>query len=65
VAFTSAVFVVVIDWTRTGASPPTSTQPTRIFRDFLRSTTLSLRRRPSSARCGYWKGFGIGATTSR
>jgi hypothetical protein len=26
-----------MDWTRTGASPPTSTQPTLIFRDFRRS----------------------------
>src|SRR5690242_2570980 len=31
VAFTSAVFVVHIDWTRIGASPPTSTQPTVTF----------------------------------
>ena len=28
VALTSAVFVVVIDWTETGAPPPTGTEPT-------------------------------------
>ena len=33
---TSAVFVVVIDWTVTGASPPTGTEPTIIWRVFLR-----------------------------
>jgi hypothetical protein len=32
VALTSAVSVVVMDWTLIGASPPTSTFPTRIFR---------------------------------
>jgi hypothetical protein len=39
VALTSAVFVVVIDWTRIGASPPTVTPPTSTCLDFLRSTT--------------------------
>src|SRR6266536_3480737 len=34
VALTSAVLVVHIDCTRTGASPPTSTHPTLIVRDF-------------------------------
>ena len=32
VALMSVVGVVIIDWTLTGASPPTSTLPTRIFR---------------------------------
>ena len=41
VALTSEVLVVVIDWTRTGASPPTSTQPTLIFRDFRRPETIT------------------------
>src|SRR4051812_207199 len=41
VALTSAVFVVVIDWTDTGASPPTSTEPTRIFRVALRFASIS------------------------
>ena len=36
VAFASAVSVLVIDWTVIGASPPTSTDPTRILRDGLR-----------------------------
>src|SRR5919197_6375339 len=36
VVSTSAVLVVVIDWTRTGASPPTLTHPILIRRDFLR-----------------------------
>src|SRR5919108_4074070 len=43
VAFTSAVFVVVIDWTRIGASPPTSTQPTRTWRDRRRSAFTNSR----------------------
>jgi hypothetical protein len=33
----SAVFVVVIDWMETGASPPTATEPSWIWRVFLRS----------------------------
>ena len=33
----SAVSVLVIDWTVIGASPPTSTEPTRIWRDLRRS----------------------------
>src|SRR6478736_7459291 len=36
VALTSAVSVVVIDWTDTGASPPTATEPTLIWRDLRR-----------------------------
>src|SRR5690242_1644176 len=36
VALTSAVSVVVIDCTDTGASPPTATEPTLIWRDFRR-----------------------------
>src|SRR6185312_5972296 len=36
VAFTSAVSVVVIDCTDTGASPPTRTEPTLIWRDLRR-----------------------------
>src|SRR5579875_3533578 len=36
VALTSAVSVVVIDWTETGASPPTATEPTLIWRDLRR-----------------------------
>src|SRR5262249_50029308 len=34
VALTSAVNVVVIDWTETGAPPPTGTGPTLIWRDW-------------------------------
>ena len=33
----SAVTVVVIDCTETGASPPTGTEPTMIWRDLRRS----------------------------
>src|SRR5438309_620915 len=40
VAFTSAVFVVHIDWTRMGASPPTSTHPTRTFLETRRETLM-------------------------
>jgi hypothetical protein len=40
VAFTSVVGVVVIDCTDTGASPPTSTDPTLIWRDFRRSDSF-------------------------
>src|SRR3990172_8611258 len=40
VAFTSAVFVVVIDWMRTGASPPTSTHPTLTLRDLRLSASI-------------------------
>src|SRR5689334_24976922 len=36
VALTSAVNVVVIDCTDTGASPPTATEPTLIWRDLRR-----------------------------
>ena len=36
VALTSAVSVVVIDCTETGASPPTATEPTLIWRDLRR-----------------------------
>ena len=39
VAFTLAVSVVVIDWTDTGAPPPTGTEPTMICRDSLRSAS--------------------------
>src|SRR6266550_3720756 len=38
VASMSEVFVVVMDWTLTGASPPIATRPSWICRDFLRST---------------------------
>ena len=55
------VFVVVIDWTRTGASPPTSTQPTRIFLDLRRSVSTL----PVYGRRPYRNGFGMGFTTSR
>src|SRR6266516_5051392 len=45
VAFTSAVTVVVIDWTETGAPPPTGTAclplPTMIWRDFRRGASGS------------------------
>ena len=37
VAAASAVSVLVIDWTVIGASPPTSTGPTRIWRERRRS----------------------------
>ena len=36
VASTSAVSVVVMDCTDTGAPPPTGTEPTRICREFRR-----------------------------
>ena len=36
VALMSVVGVVVIDWTETGASPPTSTPPTSIWRETRR-----------------------------
>ena len=39
VAFTSAVSVVVIDCTVTGAPPPTGTEPTMIWREFRRSAS--------------------------
>src|SRR6201986_4308532 len=39
VAFTSAVSVVVIDCTLTGAPPPTGTDPTMIWRDCRRSAS--------------------------
>ena len=41
VALTSAVSVVVIDCTETGAPPPTGTEPTMIWRDFRRSASGS------------------------
>src|SRR5712691_12905189 len=45
VAFTSAVTVVVIDWTETGAPPPTRTAclplPTMIWRDLRRGASGS------------------------
>src|SRR5450759_4137150 len=43
VALTSAVFVVHIDWTETGASPPTGTEPTVIRRDGRRSASRATR----------------------
>src|SRR5438128_10200600 len=49
VALTSAVFVVHIDWTRTGASPPTSTQPTLISRDARRRMLIANVSIPRSA----------------
>ncbi len=39
VALMSVVGVVVIDWTDTGASPPTSTPPTSIWRDLRRTAS--------------------------
>src|SRR5947209_19565207 len=39
VALTSAVSVVVIDWTLTGAPPPTGTGPTMICRDCRRGAS--------------------------
>src|SRR3954469_473276 len=39
VALTSEVSVVVIDCTEIGASPPTATEPTLIWRDFLRGAS--------------------------
>src|SRR6266536_667949 len=50
VALTSAVLVVVMDCTRMGASPPTSTGPMRIFRDFLRFASMSDPQYPSTTR---------------
>src|SRR2546423_1153666 len=41
VALTSEVFVVVMDWIETGASPPTSTRPTLIFFDVRRSASMA------------------------
>src|SRR5277367_1642287 len=43
VALASPVSVLVIDWTAIGASPPTSTDPTRILRDGRRSIRLQGR----------------------
>src|SRR2546421_11496215 len=58
VAFTSAVSVVVIDWTDTGAPPPTGTAclplPTMIWRD--------LRRGPSGSWAGGGAPRGLGMT---
>ena len=42
VALMSAVFVVVIDWIDTGASPPIATPPRSICRLFLRSMPTSV-----------------------
>src|SRR5262249_39471990 len=39
VALTSAVSVVVMDWTETGAPPPTATGPTMIWRDARRGAS--------------------------
>ena len=44
VAFASEVGVLVIDWTEIGASPPTSTLPTRIWRDLRRVIVRQGRR---------------------
>jgi hypothetical protein len=44
VAAASLVRVLVIDWTVIGASPPTSTLPTRILRDWRRSIWRQGRR---------------------
>ena len=41
VALMSAVGVVVIDWTETGASPPTATEPTWICRELRRTASGS------------------------
>src|SRR3954463_5415773 len=41
VALMFVVGVVVIDWTLTGASPPTSTLPTLIWRDLRRGARVS------------------------
>ena len=49
VASTFAVFVMVMDWTRMGASPPTVTSPRRTCRDLLRSTIIVTFRLPGSA----------------
>src|SRR5262249_17462465 len=39
VVLTSAVSVVVIDWTEIGASPPTATEPTLICRELRRGAS--------------------------
>src|SRR5262249_29932218 len=39
VVLTSAVSVVVMDWTEIGASPPTATEPTLIWRDVRRAAS--------------------------
>ena len=44
VAAASAVSVLVMDWTLIGASPPTSTLPTRILRLFRRTMVRQGRR---------------------
>src|SRR6185295_19117203 len=49
VALMSAVLVVVIDWTRIGASPPIVTSPTRTWRLFLRSVSTAPVSQPSLA----------------
>lgn len=41
VTSTSAVRVVVMDWTETGASPPTGTRPTMTWRDTRRGKGAS------------------------
>src|SRR5262245_30280999 len=50
VALMSAVLVVVIDWTRIGASPPMVTSPTRTCRVFRRSaSTRPVSQAPGAA----------------
>ncbi len=46
----SEVFVVVIDWTRTGASPPIVTSPTRTCRVFRRGVSTVPVSQPTFAR---------------
>src|SRR3954447_15885613 len=57
VALMLVVGVVVIDWTLTGASPPTSTLPTLIWRDLRRgartSGTLGIPRFTAGTRQAY------------
>src|SRR5712691_4954477 len=50
VASTSDVFVVVIDWIETGASPPTATAPTWICRVLRRSVLISTVSVPGRSR---------------
>src|SRR5436853_1449973 len=48
VPLTSAVLVVVIDWTVTGAPPPTATEPTWIWR-VVRRGIIAVQRRTGGA----------------
>src|SRR3954451_11715258 len=52
VAFASDVGVLVIVWTVTGASPPTGTEPTMIWRDLRRTISRHGRMEDMRAHIG-------------